>query len=44
MRGVSGETDDDDDGTAAGWYRSPAILGGSALALSVIGYVVFSIG
>ena len=43
MRGISGEADPADAHPAGGWYRSPAVLGGSALALSVIGYVVFSV-
>ncbi len=36
--------DDDDEVAAKGWYRSPAILGGTAIGLSVLGYIVFSIG
>jgi SSS family solute:Na+ symporter len=36
--------DDDDEVAATGWYRSPAILGGTAIGLSVLGYIVFSIG
>jgi SSS family solute:Na+ symporter len=43
VHGLPADEDPADGAVAAGWYRSPALLGSAALALSVIGYVVFSL-
>jgi solute:Na+ symporter, SSS family len=43
VHALPADDDEADAAVATGWYRSPAVLGGTALGLSVLGYVVFSV-